>query len=308
MMLFCTRLFALVAVAFAGVVVARRTCVDGSLVAHNGSSVGYERVFDGVNMYVSEPEKGTARDGVAVLYLTDVFGIQLLQNRLLADSFARAGYLTLAPDLFNGTPAPVDLTSPGTPAFNTSAFLAQHAPNTTDPLVTTALNTLHTHFHTSRIAITGYCFGGRYALRFLSPTHTPSAQVAYAAHPSLLEDGEIQAVGGPVGVAFAEVDGMVGPERRGVVEGLLGGTGVPYVVGLFGGTSHGFGVRANESSKKRRREDEKTRRREDEKTRRREDEKTKVASLGLTTHYLDRTCYSYNLRISVQFSFFGYAI
>ncbi len=34
-----------------------------------------------VNMYIAKPQ-GNATSGHAVLYLTDVFGIQLLQNKL----------------------------------------------------------------------------------------------------------------------------------------------------------------------------------------------------------------------------------
>lgn len=50
----------------------------------------------------------------------------------LADSFARAGFVTVAPDLFQGSPAPSDLNDP---TFNTTAFLAAHGPDVTDPIV-----------------------------------------------------------------------------------------------------------------------------------------------------------------------------
>jgi hypothetical protein len=37
----------------------------------------------------------------------DVFGFSLSNPRLLADAYAAStGYLTVVPDLFNGTPAP----------------------------------------------------------------------------------------------------------------------------------------------------------------------------------------------------------
>lgn len=50
----------------------------------------------------------------------------------LADSFARAGFVTVAPDLFQGSPAPSDLNDP---TFNTTAFLAAHGPDVTDPII-----------------------------------------------------------------------------------------------------------------------------------------------------------------------------
>ena len=42
----------------------------------------------------------------AILFITDVFGTELINARLLADDFARNGYQTYAPDLFEGDPAP----------------------------------------------------------------------------------------------------------------------------------------------------------------------------------------------------------
>lgn len=116
----------------------------------------------------------------------------------LADSFARAGYLTVAPDLFNGTPAPADLNDP---SFNTTDFLSRHGPDVTDPIIAKAVTYLRSISSVKKVAATGYCYGGRYAFRFVAPGR--GVDVAFAAHPSLLEDGEILAVGGGVSVAAA---------------------------------------------------------------------------------------------------------
>jgi dienelactone hydrolase len=121
----------------------------------------------------------------------------------LADSFARAGYLTVAPDLFNGKPAPLDLNDP---SFNATDFLLRHGPDATDPIIAKAVAYLRSRPSVKRVAATGYCYGGRYAFRFVAPGK--GADVAFAAHPSLLEDGEILAVGGGVSVAAA---GEYGP-------------------------------------------------------------------------------------------------
>jgi dienelactone hydrolase len=52
-----------------------------------------------------------------------------------------------------------------------------------------------------KIGVTGYCYGGRYAFRFVAPGK--GADIAFAAHPSLLEDAEISAIAGPAGIAAA---------------------------------------------------------------------------------------------------------
>lgn len=49
-----------------------------------------------------------------------------------ADSFGAAGFLTVAPDLFNGHPSPDDLNEPG---FDLTKFLEGHGPEITDPLI-----------------------------------------------------------------------------------------------------------------------------------------------------------------------------
>jgi dienelactone hydrolase len=196
-------------------------------------------------MYIAQPPEGTTvKAGKAVLYLTDVFGIQLAENKLLADSFARAGYLTVAPDMFNGTPAPTDI---NVPSFNTSQFLAQHDALATDPIVAAAVALLRGTFGIKRIGSTGYCYGGRYSFRAAGGNGT---DVAFAAHPSLLGDDEIAAVKGPASVAAAETDSMMAPQRRLEIQALLQKTGLPYSFAMYGGTSHGFGVRANVSDPK----------------------------------------------------------
>ncbi|KAM7186238.1 dienelactone hydrolase [Rhypophila sp. PSN 637] len=215
---------------------------DSTIVAHAGTPVGKEEVHNNVTMYISQPdeERRRAKPDTAVLYLTDVFGLPLLENRLLADSFARAGYLTVAPDLFSGDPALGDINVPG---FNTSAFLANHGPEVTDPIIASTISYLRDDLGIKKIATTGYCYGGRYAFRFIADGK--GADVAYAAHPSLLGNDEILAIEGPAAIGAAENDGMMPPARRAEIESLLGQAKQPFQVSLYSGTNHGFGVRAN---------------------------------------------------------------
>ncbi|GKT63085.1 dienelactone hydrolase family protein [Colletotrichum tofieldiae] len=229
---------------FASLAAAAKKCpvADVSAIAHTGTPVGEEISYNGLTQYVSKPKGWSARGNktTGVLYLTDVFGIQLAQNKLLTDSFARAGYVSVAPDLFNGSPAPNDINIPG---FNTTQFLAQHGPNVTDPIVANSIKYLREELRVDKVAVTGYCFGGRYSFRVLADGK--GADVGFAAHPSLLTDDEIKAITGPASVAAAETDNLMSPARRAEVETLLSETGQPFSVALYGGTSHGFAVRAN---------------------------------------------------------------
>ncbi|KAK3898508.1 protein AIM2 [Staphylotrichum tortipilum] len=218
--------------------------LDASIVAHSGTPVGKEVKNGDVTLYITEPDKkngrAKARSGAAVLYLTDVFGIALPENKLLADSFARAGYLTIAPDLFNGSPAPGDINVPG---FNTTAFLAAHGPEVTDPIIASTIAYLRQKHGITHIAATGYCFGGRYSFRVLAPGG--GVEVGFAAHPSLLEGGEITGIAGPVAIAAASNDALFGPAPRADAEAKLTAGSQKWQVNLYAGTQHGFGVRVD---------------------------------------------------------------
>lgn len=204
---------------------------------HTGEPCGVEVVNDNITLYVT----GKPSD-VAVLYLTDVFGIQLLENKLLADSFARAGFLTVAPDMFNGTPAPADLNDPD---FDVGEFLAKHNPTVIDPMLDSTIAYIKEELGIDTVVATGYCFGGRHTFRTMAEGRGVS--VGFTAHPSAWEDSEVEALTGPVSVAAAEFDDLMPPELRLHLEELLSATPQEFSVSLYSGTEHGFGVRANVS-------------------------------------------------------------
>ncbi|KAH7361166.1 dienelactone hydrolase family-domain-containing protein [Pyrenochaeta sp. MPI-SDFR-AT-0127] len=211
--------------------------LPGDIIKHTGVPVGREEKHDNITIYVS-PAKWSRKPDVAVVYLTDAFGLPLLENKLLADSFARAGFATFAPDIFNGDPAPEDIDNDGA-----AAFIGRHGVNVTDPIIEKTIKYLREKRGFKQIAITGYCFGGRYAFRFLAEGR--GADIGYAAHPSFLQDDEVLAINGPASIAAAEVDTLFEAQRRWVVEGLLGQTKQPFQIALYSGTQHGFGTRAN---------------------------------------------------------------
>jgi dienelactone hydrolase len=142
------------------------------------------------------------------------------------------------PDLFSGSPAPGDINVPG---FNTTEFLAKHAPAATDPIIAATIAYARTALRVTRLGAPGYCFGGRYAIREAAPGK--GVDVAFVAHPSLLEAGEIAAAAGPVAIAAAEEDALFDVAARTAAEAGLKGTGEKYQVVVYSGTAHGFGVR-----------------------------------------------------------------
>ncbi|KAF4968344.1 hypothetical protein FSARC_4290 [Fusarium sarcochroum] len=207
---------------------------------------GEEVKYQGLTLYVSKPRQkalGYKKPGkrTGVLLLTDVYGIKLKENRQLADNFASNGFITVAPDFFNGSPAP----SVDTPGFDIQDFLAKHPPSVADPIVAKAIKYLQKELGVNKIAATGYCYGGRYVFRSLDKDG--GVDVGFTAHPSLLATEEIEAVIKPVSVAGAANDDIFPQKRQAETDAILTKIGKPFTSVLYSGTSHGFAVRPNTS-------------------------------------------------------------
>lgn len=123
----------------------------------------------------------------------------------MADSFARAGYFTLAVDTFSGDPAPYPLTSD--PDFDLESWWP--LPDVVDPILETVIEYVRNSLGFPRVGIAGYCYGGYYSARFLAENRTIRADASFAVTPSQSSFGvadtldEIALVSEPITYAFA---------------------------------------------------------------------------------------------------------
>jgi dienelactone hydrolase len=76
-------------------------CASGEIAT--GTPTGSEAQFGRRPAYIARPAVPTTR---AVIIATDIFGYALPNVRLIADSFAKAGFLTVIPDTFGRVHAP----------------------------------------------------------------------------------------------------------------------------------------------------------------------------------------------------------
>ncbi|KAJ7663907.1 dienelactone hydrolase endo-1,3,1,4-beta-D-glucanase [Mycena polygramma] len=178
-------------------------CIKG--VQHSGTPAGKIEYIDGIECYVATPTVDYPKDKV-ILLLTDVFGLSLNNNKLLADSFAANGFKTVMPDLFRGDPVPADavLTAdadaakkehfdiykwfggkdqadkPKRPPLNEG-----HSQAVTQPIIDNVIAKLQEE-GVKHFAAVGYCFGGRYVFD-LALKEKKVISVAAVAHPSLLD-------------------------------------------------------------------------------------------------------------------------
>ncbi|KAI0077963.1 alpha/beta-hydrolase [Panus rudis PR-1116 ss-1] len=221
-------------------------------VRHEGSPEGKFEEIGGVRSYVATPSMDYPKDKV-LLYLTDVFGVDLVNHQLLADDFARNGFKTIIPDILNNDPIPPDALNPGS-TYDLGAWLAKHdVPTTVHPVLDKVIAALK-EAGVTKFGTTGYCFGARPAFNYAIENIT---HVTVVAHPSLLnvpEDIEAYKAKSkaPLLINACEVDQMFPiPAKDKTVEILGDGKFAPgFELTYWEGCTHGFAVRGDMSDPK----------------------------------------------------------
>ncbi|KAH8666827.1 dienelactone hydrolase [Xylariales sp. PMI_506] len=165
----------------------------------------------------------------------------------MADLYAANGYLTLIIDVFNGDP--LSLNRPDN--FDFMAWLTKgstgdnpHTPDYVDPIVVEAIKFLKEEKGIKKLGAVGYCFGAKYVAR-----HYPAIDVGFFAHPSFVDEAELEGFKGPLSIAAAETDEIFPTEKRHRAEEILAKKGDPYQINLYSQVVHGFSVRCDLSKK-----------------------------------------------------------
>jgi len=201
--------------------------------------------FGGIDSYAATPTIDYPKDA-AVIFLTDVFGLGLVNNKLLADDFAKNGFKTIIPDMFNGDPVPEDAMSGGV-GWNREEWFAKHGDfAAVTAIVNTVLDALKAEGIT-KFAFTGYCYGARIAFNL---AYEGQGQAIAIAHPGRLEfpdDFEkYKSISkAPLLINSAEIDRAFPAEIHAKVDELMGDFAPGYKREYFEGCNHGFAVRGD---------------------------------------------------------------
>lgn len=218
-------------------------CVVGK--QYLGSPQGKTEVLGGVPCYVGTPTVEYDQKKALIL-LTDIFGVTFSNNKLLVDDFARKGYRTIAPDYLNGDPAPPYAWN--NTEFNVVAWTQNHTPEVTRPLIDKVIQALKDQGVTS-FAMTGYCFGGLYAIDLacdqivdvLIVAH-PSQVVVPTTFETLAQKGKA-----PFLLEMGNEDVEIPVPQQEEIDGILGGGKYApgYKRDCWPGCPHGFAVRGD---------------------------------------------------------------
>lgn len=214
-------------------------CLTGNL--HAGKTVGKTEKLFGTTTYISGETNGEAQN---IVIFTDIFGLGLNNNLLIADRLADAGFRVFIPDLFDGDCIPVELMAgkPDMAAF--AAWKKIHTPEAVSAISAPFLTNLRASVgKEANIAVIGHCFGAPYALKALSADG--GADTGAIAHPSFINDEAFQNVTKPLLISAAEHDNSFTHDDRYRSEKILMETKVKFQSTLFSGVTHGFAVRGD---------------------------------------------------------------
>jgi len=214
-------------------------CIRGSI--HTGSPTGTMTNIAGLETYFSKTDNFTGR---AVLFLTDAFGLPFINNKLLADTYAKQANVNVyMPDLFEGDPVPESAIH-GVPltAFNWAVWREKHGnKDISYPKFQKYAKELRDNHGVTKLAAIGFCFGGWISLMLGS---TELVDAVAVAHPSLINfPTDIENLKKPSLFLCAENDQQFPKEKRERSEEILQDKPFEHKFVFYPGTDHGFAVR-----------------------------------------------------------------
>ena len=234
-------------------------CFTGFL--EHGEPTGSDEIYAGFACYVSKPEKPGKQ---AIIIAPDAFGYTLMNTRLIADNFAKRGYLVIMPDIFNGFLISTEMLDPvfGFNLPETKSFFQKfkltmyrtwcfikciptmfkfmkHEPKSKLPIIAAISTELRKSGY--KIGIQGYCFGG--SIGILSGA-TAYVDAVVACHPGQFNVKiDTNALNVPTFFLLAEEDFMLKEKNILIMKEIASKHATEIKIKQFKGTAHGFAVR-----------------------------------------------------------------
>jgi len=238
-------------------------CVSGHI--HQGTPKGTVDEIAGLKTYVSKPQDGSKAR--TVIFITDIFGYELPNVRLLADEYAAQGFYCLIPDLFNGDYVDAGLLKSIAPqksdpepslvekgvqgakvAASLGPWVAKHREAVVKPLIQSFVNTVKSDSQVGKVGSVGFCWGGRYTILLGSENDYPSLDAGVANHPSFLAvPDEVKPVNKPMLIQVGDADQMMSMEQVEETKKIWAGKTNAEVI-VYPDATHGFSVRGDQNN------------------------------------------------------------
>jgi carboxymethylenebutenolidase len=179
--------------------------------------------------YLAVPEAGT---GAGVIVLQEWWGL-VPHIKSVADRFAGAGFVALAPDLFEGE----STTSPDEAGRLMMALNIEKTAQDLEKAVDYLLS--HEAVTSSKVGVVGFCMGGQLALLAATVSDRIGAAIDfYGIHPSVkLDYAQLKA---PVLGLFGDQDTFVPLEAVEDLVAAVRHAGKPIETQLYSGAGHAF--------------------------------------------------------------------
>ncbi|KAF1829266.1 hypothetical protein BDW02DRAFT_651490 [Decorospora gaudefroyi] len=244
---------------------------------HAGLPQGAEEVIHGLNTYVVGNRSNPR--GIIVVY-SDIFGLALPNNKLIADAYAKSGnWLVYLPDFFQGDPVSLTLADLLIPADDSKLttftkytgllasaphfllWMSRHFEGPTNKVCMDFLTALRQATPLQqKIGMAGFCWGGKYAIRAglernmidMEGQKVPLVNAVAALHPShLAVPDDVETLVVPATFGWGVEDIAVSYNQKAMVEEVHAearerGRHVPEIAHqTYRPGRHGFAVRGN---------------------------------------------------------------
>ncbi|ORY11256.1 dienelactone hydrolase [Clohesyomyces aquaticus] len=244
-------------------------CLSGKV--QDGKPTGSVRTIAGLSTYVAEPTNNSKAQ--SIVFLVDIFGYTFPNVRLLADSYARAGFTAYIPDVHEGDSLPISFLQDVEPPLPTresltlvqktaatakvgatlGPWLIKHREAVSKPIIDGFIREIRKTPGTDKVGVIGFCWGGRYAILAAHETDPALAvDTAYACHPSLVAiPADFEGVKRPLSLALGDKDSLLGEKEVGQIKEIMEKKGeVESDVRVYEDQVHGFALRGDWGSDK----------------------------------------------------------
>ncbi len=195
----------------------------------SGEMINYQSNGSTASAYLSSPASGK---GPGVIVIQEWWGL-VPHIKDIADRFAKAGFLALAPDLYHGK----STKSPDEAGKLMMALNIDRAQKDLSGAVSFLMR--HPLNSTGKVGTVGFCMGGALSLYAATKNANVKASVIfYGGHPNVKPD--LPALQCPVLGLYAEKDTFVSPALVAELDGKLSKLGKPHEFHTYPGVAHGF--------------------------------------------------------------------